>query len=109
MIDPAWRTRLAGTAAALVAVWAGWMLAEDAYILPALLGAGLLGLLLTRMTGLALDALTLAALFVGYFIGNRGFAQLMPMPGIPLLPAEIGLIIAGGLLVWKSKIGRAHV
>jgi uncharacterized MnhB-related membrane protein len=107
MIDPAWRTRLAGTAAALVAVWAGWMLAEDAYILPALLGAGLLGLLLTQMTGLALDALILAALFVGYFIGNRGFAQLMPVPGIPLLPAEIGLLIAGGLMIWKCTAAKS--
>lgn len=107
MIDPVWRTRLAGTAAALVAVWSGWMLAEDAYILPVLIGTIVAGLLLTRLTGMALDALVMATLLVGYVIGNRGFAQLMPAPGVPLLPAEIGLVIAGGLLVWKSTVSKS--
>lgn len=106
MIDPVWRTRLAGTAAALVAVWSGWMLAEDAYVFPVLIGTMVAGVLLTRLTGMAIDALVMATLLVGYVIGNRGFAQLMPAPGAPLLPAEIGLIITGGLLIWKSTVSK---
>jgi hypothetical protein len=45
-------------------------------------------------------------LLAGYFIGNRGFAQLMPAPGVPLLPAEIGLLTAGGLMIWKSTVSK---
>jgi O-antigen ligase len=46
--------------------------------------------------------------FFGYFVGNRGFAQLMPFPGIPILPAELVLVVAGAWLcfqcAWTQRI-----
>ncbi|MCC5022733.1 MAG: hypothetical protein J6386_08025 [Candidatus Synoicihabitans palmerolidicus] len=41
----------------------------------------------------------IGALLVGYIIGNRGFAQFMLVPGLPLLPGEMGLVILAGLQV----------
>ena len=48
----------------------------------------------------------MGGLFLGYFVGNRGFAQLMPSAQLPLLPAEIGLAIAGAWLLVQSAQQR---
>lgn len=102
MLSPLWRLRWAGTLAAAVAVWAGWLLAEGDYVLPAILAAVTAGALLVRVTGVALDGLVMGVLLFGYIVGNRGFAQLMPAPGVPLLPAELGLLLAGGWMLFQG-------
>lgn len=106
MIHPLWRQRWAGALAAGIGVWAAWLLAEGNYALPALLAAIAAGALVVRLTGVALDSLVLAALLFGYIVGNRGFAQLMPVPGLPLLPAEIGLALAGGWMLFQAARRR---
>ncbi|HXS31522.1 MAG TPA: hypothetical protein VN755_11865, partial [Steroidobacteraceae bacterium] len=83
----------------MVAVLLGWRVAEGAYALPALASVVLVGAAAMRFTRLPLDVIVLGVLLIGYIDGNRGFAQLMPYPGIPLLPAEIGLAIAVG---WRG-------
>jgi hypothetical protein len=42
----------------------------------------------------------------GYIVGNRGFAQLMPAPNLPLLPAEAVLLLAGGWWVVATAYSR---
>jgi hypothetical protein len=72
-----------------------------------LLAAGIaLGAILIRITGVSFEAVVLGLLLFGYLVGNRGFAQLMPMSHVPLLPAELGLMITGGWLVVRSAFDR---
>ncbi|MBI2514135.1 MAG: O-antigen ligase family protein [Opitutae bacterium] len=73
---------------------------------PALFAAICLAAIAVRVSGRRLDIVVLGALIVGYIVGNRGFAQLMPAPGLPLLPAEAGLLIAGGWLIVSCALQR---
>lgn len=95
-MDPRLRTSLVCLAAACAAVYLGWQVAEGAYALPALTAVVILGSVLVRFTGIPADTIFLGFLLIGYIVGNRGFAQLMPAPELPLLPAEAGLLVAVG-------------
>lgn len=97
-MNPVWRERLVAAAAALLAVWLSFGLADGALGWPLVAFAVAGAAILVRGAGLPLDALALGLLVFGYIVGNRGFAQLMPVPGVPLLPAEIGLALAGAWL-----------
>jgi hypothetical protein len=98
-VDPRLRTTLATLAASLAAFYLGWQVAEGAYALPMLVAAGICAMVLVRLTGLPADTIFTGLLLVGYLVGNRGFAQFMPVPGVPLLPAEAGLLLAGS---WRG-------
>ena len=98
-MNPRLRNLVGAIAACLVAFFLGWRVAEGAYGLPALVSVVIVTALAVRLSGLPLDAIVLGLLLIGYIDGNRGFAQLMPYPGIPLLPAEIGLAVAVG---WRG-------
>jgi hypothetical protein len=100
-MNPLWRERIVTVAAALLAVWLAFELAQGAIMVPLLIGMIGLAAILTRLTGVAIDAIAISFLWVGYIIGNRGFAQLMPVPGLPILPGEIGLGLAGACLLWR--------
>jgi hypothetical protein len=52
------------------------------------------------------DAWLLAGAFVGYVIGNRGFAQIQPAAQVPLLPAEAVLMVAVPALVARMAMKR---
>lgn len=98
-MNPRLRNSLGAIVACLVAVMLGWRVAEGSYALPALASVAIIAAIAMRLTRLPLDVLVLGLLLIGYIDGNRGFAQLMPYPGIPLLPAEIGLALAVG---WRG-------
>jgi hypothetical protein len=76
-------------------------LAEGSYLWPALAALGIIATILVRLTGFSADVIFLGFLLVGYIVGNRGFAQLMPYPSLPLLPAEAGLLVA---VTWRTII-----
>lgn len=84
------------TIAGIAAVWLGWNVAEAAYFWPMLAFSVTMAAILVRLIRLPLDVVALGLVVFGYIVGNRGFAQLMPVPGIPLLPAEAVLLVAGG-------------
>jgi hypothetical protein len=105
-MNPEWRQRLIAVGSALLAVWLGWLLAEGAYLLPALAGVIALAAVLVRTTRLPADVILLGLLVVGYIVGGRGFAQLMPVAGLPLFPAEWGLAAGLGWLVVQSALQR---
>ncbi len=98
-MDPRLRTTLAYIAASLVAVFVGLQVAEGTYAWPVLAAVVTLATILVRFSGISADTIFIGFLVIGYIVGNRGFAQLMPAPGLPLLPAEAGLLLAVG---WRT-------
>lgn len=100
------RSRLIVAGAIAGAIWLAWELASGNYLWPALASAAALGTSLVFLAGVSLDRLVLGALLFGYLVGNRGFAQLMPTARLPLLPAEIGLVLAGGWMIVQSARER---
>jgi hypothetical protein len=105
-MNPRVRFWLGITVGCILAVWVGWDVAEESYRLPALLSLVAVCALLVRMASVNLDAIVLGLLLIGYLVGNRGFAQFMPFPGLPLLPAEIALGVTAGWLIVKCAFAR---
>jgi O-antigen ligase len=101
------RSRLIVAGAIAGAIWLAWELASGNYLWPALVSSAALGASLVFLAGVSLDRLVLGALLFGYLVGNRGFAQLMPTARLPLLPAEIGLVLAGGWMIVQSARARS--
>lgn len=105
-MNPWWRERIMATLAAAVGVWLGFLVADGSYALPLLFG-GLAALATVVFTArLSLDTLILGGLLFGYLVGNRGFAQLMPIPNLPLLPAEFALLVGGSWLVVRCAFAH---
>ncbi len=100
------RSRLIVAGAIAIAVWLAWELAVGNYAWPGLVAAGALGASVVYVLGISLDRLVVGVLLFGYLVGNRGFAQIMPSPQLPLLPAEIGLLVAGGWILVQSALQR---
>ncbi len=100
------RARLIAAGALVVAVWLAWELATGSYTWPALVAAGAATAAVVYLLEVSLDRLVIGVLLFGYLVGNRGFAQIMPSPQLPLLPAEIGLVVAGGWMLVHSALQR---
>jgi hypothetical protein len=105
-MNPQLRRWLVTGGTAVLAVWFGWLVAHGAYLLPAVAGVVALAAILVRLTRLPADVILLGLLLIGYIVGNRGFAQLMPLPGLPLFPAEFGLAVGVGWLVVQAALRR---
>ena len=105
-MTPLWRDRLFAGLAAVLSIWLGFGLADGSYAWPVFAAAIALGAILHRLVGVPLDALALGGLLVGYLVGNRGFAQLMLVPGFPLLPAEFVLLVLGGIRLFQCALAR---
>lgn len=106
MISPRARLAIAGTLAALVALAMGYGIAAESYALSLLLTGALAVLLLEwRQRGLP-EAAALSFVLAGYVLGNRGFAQIMPAPGVPLLFAELALALAVPLVLARHTFDR---
>jgi hypothetical protein len=91
--------RVIASVAIFVAVWLGWLIAEGEHILPALIAALALLVCLTQLMRVPLGAVLVGMILFGYIVGNRGFAQVMPIPGVPILPAELVLGVSGAWLI----------
>ncbi len=98
--------RLIAVGALALALWLGLATANGHYGLPALAAALALGGCLVRFFRISVGPILLGIILFGYFVGNRGFAQLMLVPDFPLLPAEFVLVTAGGWLMVQSALGR---
>ncbi len=90
-MDPRLRTLLFGLAASALAAWVGLTLANDEHFLAVLAAAVSLWVVLSWTRGPLAESWLLGFLVFGYVIGSRGFAQLAPMPGLPLFCSELGL------------------
>lgn len=94
-MDPRWKALGIGLIASVVAIAAGWWIANGEFMWPALVGAIGGAATLVAVMGLPLDVAVLGVLLIGYIMGNRGFAQLLLFPGLPLLPGEAALALCG--------------
>ena len=101
-LTPAWRTRTNTAAAVALALVLGAQIAQGMLFWPMFCAGGLLVLVLARAQTLPVNTVLLGLLTIGYFVGNRGFAQLSVFGSFPLLPAELVLLVAGGIVVVQS-------
>lgn len=105
-MNPRWKDRAAALVSCALAVWLGFQVADGNWTWP-LLAAGVaaaaIGFSLLR---LPLDVIVMGLLLVGYIVGNRGFAQLMLSPALPILPGEIGLAAVGGWLAVRCAFEK---
>ena len=90
-MSPSLRQGLVALVSAIVAAWTGIELADGNYFWPSLAMAIAVAAILARLLRLPFDVILLGMVIFGYLAGNRGFAQLAPARGIPLLPAERAL------------------
>ncbi|MFI5337475.1 MAG: hypothetical protein ACHQ5A_11865, partial [Opitutales bacterium] len=90
----------------LVAFWLAWQLAEESYAWPVFALIVAVAAILVRLMRLSFDVIFLGLVLFGYIVGNRGFAQLMPAPSLPLLPAEAALLVAGGWWLVSAAFAR---
>lgn len=105
-MNPRLRQALILLAAAVISCWLAWDLADGAYTWPAFAFTLAGGAILVRLTGLSFDVIALGVVVFGYIVANRGFAQLMPAPSLPLLPAELALLLTGGWSLVASAFER---
>ncbi len=98
---------LAFALSAPVAAVVGMGIARGDWFWPAAALTIALIAILARLAPKRLPALVLGGLIAGYFLGNRGFAQLSISGTLPLFPAELGLAVTGVWLLWESARERA--
>lgn len=106
MLEARTRDRLIIACALAAALFLGVRIAEGE-LSPALGAAALAALVVLRLR-LVPDVLTavLGGLLFGYLVGNRGFAQQIPLPGLPVLFAEMGLGIGAVILFVRTALER---
>jgi O-Antigen ligase len=105
-MNPQLRTYLVVLLASFMAVWIGISLAQEEHFIASMSA----GLCLWAILSWTRDELTeswlLGFLVFGYVLGNRGFAQLAPIPGLPLFFSELGLGIVLTLGVLRGALRR---
>jgi O-antigen ligase len=105
-LSPAWRTRLSGMVAGVVAVWLGAEIAHQDLALPLLFVAAVGAVIVIMLQPLPIPTLLLGGVLIGYIVGNRGFAQISLTDRFPLLPAELVLLVNCSVLVVQSAWRR---
>lgn len=108
-LSPIWRDRIWFMGAVFVALLVGIQIAQGGWILAGGIALGVVLLLLYRLQSSSLSKVIMVGLLAGYLVGNRGFAQFMPMPSLPLLPGEAGLALLFTLLFIEQSRGSSRV
>jgi O-antigen ligase len=101
-----WRIRVYGTVAAVLGIFMAMEIAQEQYAWPTVFIGILLAIAIVYIQPLPLSTVLLGVLLVGYIVGNRGFAQLSLTARLPLLPAEVVLLVVGGILLATSALRR---
>jgi hypothetical protein len=107
-MNPRIRGWLFAGGSALLALWIGWSIANGSLGLAGLAAATSLAAILVRLSRLPLGTVVLGLLLIGYVVGNRGFAQIMPLSRVPLFPAELGLAVCLGGLIMQAATRRTQ-
>jgi len=105
-VDPRLRNIIVGVVSAGLAVWLGYALAEGGYFLASIIAALCVWTLIAWLRGPLAEAWILAFLVFAYVLGNRGFAQVTPVGGLPLFFGEIGLGITLAILMFRFAFKR---
>lgn len=93
-------------AASALAIWVGASLAQGDYFAAGLSAGAAAWAVFSWVRGPRAEAWVLGFLIFGYIVGNRGFAQATPVPGLPVFFGELGLAFAGTLLVLRGALRR---
>lgn len=86
----------------LLALWIGSSIAGGSLGLAGLTALGSLAAILLWSRLIRLETALLGFVLAGYLIGNRGFAQIMPVAPLPLLFGEAVLAITGFIVLVQS-------
>lgn len=106
-MNPRLRIAIGGIAGTIIALFAGFGIANESYIFALIILSVLIWGLAEWAGGPYPDAWLLAGALFGYIAGNRGFAQLQLAGGLPLFPAEAVLLVAGPALLVRLAQKRA--
>lgn len=90
----------------LLAVFVGFQLGAGSIFGPIILCGGLGYVLLATLLRCHWEAIFIGLLVMGYLVGNRGFAQLMPPGGLPMLPGEAGVLVVMTALLLRVPLRR---
>ncbi len=105
-MNPRTRLILVSLVAGIVAIWPAAEMASGSYLWPGLAVVAAVAGVLIHLLKIEGDVILLGLVIIGYIVGNRGFAQFMPIPGIPLLPAEAALMVALGWRLVRCAFAR---
>lgn len=105
-MNPRLRTLLFSVAASAVAIRVGVSLAQEEHLVATLTAGLALWAILAWTRGPLAEAWLLGFLVFGYVIGNRGFAQVMPVPGLPVFLGELGLGFVVALVALRGALQR---
>ena len=105
-MNPRIRTLIAAAAGLGLAVYGANDLAQGHYLVAATLTVVIFWVLAEWSNAALPEAWVIAVTVVGYVVGNRGFAQILVVPSLPIPPAEGALALAGCGLAMRSALGR---
>ena len=105
-MSPRLRILLVGFFTSVLAVWVGIELAQEEHFIAALSALICVWAILSWTRGPLAEAWLLGFLVFGYILGSRGFAQIMPVPGLPLFFSELGLGSVIALVVLRGALKR---
>lgn len=105
-MNPRLRTLLISLLASAMAVWVGTALAQENHFIASLTAGVCVWAILAWTRGPLAEAWLLAFMVFGYVIGNRGFAQITPVPGLPLFFSELGLAFILALVALRGALQR---
>ena len=101
-LTPGQRTALLTSAAVVFGLFMSVAIAGENYTLSWILVAVTAAMALSWLQPTPFSTLVLGAGLLGYVLGNRGFAQLMLLRGLPILPGEWILLLCGSTLLLRS-------
>ncbi|RXK54998.1 O-antigen ligase domain-containing protein [Oleiharenicola lentus] len=105
-MHPQLRNALVVLAAGVLAVWVGISLAQEKHFIASVAALVSVWAVLAWTRGPLAEAWLLGFLVFGYVIGNRGFAQITPIAGLPLFLSELGLAVAVALVLLRGAQSR---
>ncbi len=105
-MDPRLRTALVALAAVGLAAWVGVAIAQEQRFLAWMVTLGSVWVLVSWTGGPLAEAWLLGFLVFGYTVGNRGFAQIMPLGGLPLFFGELALAFAVPMALLRGALRR---
>lgn len=105
-MSPKSKLILYGGVGCIIAVITGIDLADESYTLVTAVLLFSAWLIVARLSVAKPDAWAMAAVLVGYVVGNRGFAQFQPSRQLPILPAEALLAFTVPALVARGVLAK---
>jgi O-antigen ligase len=105
-MHPRWRNGIITAGAVAAALWLGLTVADGRIGSAAAVALVSVGVLLAWGRWARVETLCLAFVVLGYVVGNRGFAQILPLPGFPLLFGEAALALGCTMIAWRCAFEK---